>query len=97
MSDSKTYHGITPTIFECVKESSEKEHDTKYDPADGNSGTATTKTAVGNVVMDFSYDPDSGDLSYTIAKKPFVAPASAIWHGIGSTIDGCRSKHYAAT
>ena len=91
MSDKKTYKNITAAIFECVKTTSEREHHTKYVPKDGNSGTATTHTAVGKVVMGFDFDPSSGDLTYTIKDKPGIAPKSSIWDGIKYTIDGCRS------
>jgi hypothetical protein len=88
MSDAKSYNGVTPAIFDCVKKTSEAEHGTKYTP--GDKGTATTTTPVGTVVLGFSLDPAASTLTYTIDKKPFIVPASTIWDGVSDTINKCR-------
>ncbi|GAB5498796.1 MAG: hypothetical protein PsegKO_11070 [Pseudohongiellaceae bacterium] len=86
--DSKTYHNITEQIFDCVKRESKKEHGTVYDPANGDSGTATTKVSfVGTIEMKFNLQ--NGDLTYTIVKKPGLVPESKIWDGICDTIKSC--------
>ena len=92
MSESKTVHGVTEQIFECVKTTSNEQHGTVYDPATGNSGTATTSTSTYTVKLNFTFDPGTGDLTYTIVHKTWIVPTSAIWTGIGDTINGCRKS-----
>lgn len=91
MSDSKTYHGVTQAIFDCVKQTSEKEHGTVYTP-DGNKGTSTTSGTGWEVKMDFDFNPASGDLYYKITHKTWIVPVASVWDGIESTINGCRKK-----
>jgi hypothetical protein len=90
MSSSKTWNGVTESIFACVKAGSERDHGTKYDPANGDSGTATTSTPVGDVVLAFDLQP-SGALTYTIQKKPFLVSDSQIWDGVSESINSCRA------
>lgn len=90
MSDSKTYSNVTEQIFDCVKTKSATEHGTVYDPATGDSGTATTHTVVGKVVLKFDLDTASGDLTYTLVDKPILAPEHEIWNGIEGAINSCR-------
>jgi hypothetical protein len=90
MSSSKTWYGVTPEIFTCVKTTSEHDHGTKYDPPDADQGTATTSIpAIGEIVLGFNRD-SSGALTYTIQKKPFIVSESQIWNGINDSINGCR-------
>jgi hypothetical protein len=90
MASTKTWNGITPELFACVKSRSDREHGTKYEPANANQGTATTSVrAVGTIVLGFDLQ-SGGALTYTIQKKPFVVPESRIWDGIDETIKGCR-------
>lgn len=90
MADSRTWNGVTPQIFACVKASSERDHGTQYLPADGNKGTATTRvTALGTIVLGFELDAD-GTMTYTVEQKPTLVPESQIWSGIDSAIKGCR-------
>ncbi|MDF1698049.1 MAG: hypothetical protein P1U56_19535 [Saprospiraceae bacterium] len=91
MGKTKVFHGITPEVWECVKKTSHVEHGTVYDPPNGDKGTATTKTIVGDVVLNFSLDPAASTVTYTIVKKPFLASQNQIWNGTQETIDGCRS------
>jgi hypothetical protein len=92
MSKSKTFKNVTPVIWECVKATSLKEHGTVYAPPGANSGTATTDTIVGVVLLNFIYNPDTNNVDYTIVKKPLLASENQIWDGIQSTINGCSSK-----
>jgi hypothetical protein len=88
---SKTWNGVTPAMFACVKAGSARDHGTKYQPPDGDKGTATTDvTAVGTIVLGFELDP-GGALTYTIQKKPMLVPESEIWSGIDSAIKGCKT------
>jgi hypothetical protein len=90
MTSSKSWSGVTPQVFACVKDQSAREHGTKYQPADANTGTATTHvTAVGTIVLGFELNGNGG-LTYTIRDKPTLVPESTIWSGIDSTIKGCQ-------
>ena len=90
MSDSKTYSGVTEQIFACVKANTAKEHGTVYDPLDGNQGTATTDTVVGEVILTYDLDPATSEIKYTLIKKPVLAPEHEIWNGIEGAINACR-------
>jgi len=90
MSDSKTYHGVTQAIFDCVKETSTAKHGTVYDPADGNKGTSSTSGTGWSVDMTFDFNPTTGDLSYTITHKTWIVPVNQVWSGIADTINECR-------
>jgi hypothetical protein len=91
----KVYHGVTAPIFDCLKTTSHREHGTVYAPPNADSGTATT-TSPGKIVLDFSFVLADQTLSYTLVEKPWWIPESAIWDGIGSTINGCRGSVVAA-
>jgi hypothetical protein len=92
MTTQKTFNGVTPEIFECIKTSSEKEHGTAYDPSSGNKGTATTETIVGKVVLGFDFDPSSSSITYSITSKPFIVSDSQIFDGIASSINTCHAN-----
>lgn len=91
VADSKTFPGVTPAVFECVKATSKKEHNTDYISADGNKGEAVTKVfLIGTVTLDFDLDPAASTIKYTIKSKPGIVGASKIWDGIRETIDRCK-------
>lgn len=92
MSDSKTYYGVTQAVFDCVRATSEKEHGTVYAPPNGNTGTATSEGTAWTVVLGFEYDPSAGSLAYTIQKKTWIVPKSAIWEGLEDTLNGCQKS-----
>lgn len=96
MSNSKTYQGITQTVFDCVRSTSETQHGTVYTPPTANAGTTTTSGTGWTVNMSFNFDPSSGALSYTITYKTWIVPESAIWSGLDATINGCQQLHYQA-
>ena len=90
MSDCKVFNGVTEVVFNCVKKTSAEQHDTVYDPPDGNKGTATTKVpVVGTIVVSFDLDPETNAITYCIVKKPFLVSASQVFDGIGDTINSC--------
>lgn len=89
MAKTKTFNGVTPIVWECVKTTSLKEHGTIYAPPGATSGTATTSTIVGDVVLNFDYESSKSSVTYTIVKKPFIVGEGTIWDGIQDTIDGC--------
>ena len=88
MGDSKSWSTVTESIFDCVKATSQKAHGTVYDPADGDTGTATTVvTAVGKIVLQFTLA--NGTLTYTILSKPWIVTEDEIWTGIDTSVTGC--------
>ena len=90
---SKTYTNITPAMFDCVKKNSHDEHGTLYDPADGNTGTATTVVKIlltkHVIVLSFDFEPSTSTLSYVIVQEPTVVTDDEIWDGICKTIKEC--------
>lgn len=92
-ADSKTFSGVTPAVFACVKAASKKEHDTEYVSSDGNKGQAVTKVfLVGTVTLDFDLDPAASTIRYTIESKPGIVSANNIWEGTQETIDRCKQR-----
>lgn len=91
MSDSRTYTEVTPDIWDRVKSYGQETHGTTYEPADGPTGTATTKTPIGDVVLTYALDAESSTIKYEITQKPFLVMSSQIWNGIESTIEKCRT------
>jgi hypothetical protein len=90
MATSKTFNGVTAAIWERVKSASEREHGTVY--TEGDSGTATTNTPVGKIILEFKLDTAAQSVTYTIVKKPpFVVSTEQIWNGIQEAIQSCRS------
>ncbi len=87
MPASKSWNGITEAIFSCVKTTSKKQHGTKYEPPDADSGTATTETPVGTVKLSFALVKET--LTYEILSKPILVPEAEIWNGIEDTIKAC--------
>jgi hypothetical protein len=92
MAKTRSFGGVTESVWACVKSTSEKAHGTKYDPPNANRGTATTSTIVGDVVLGFDFDPAKETITYTIKQKPFLASDDQIWNGIQETIDECQSQ-----
>ena len=91
MAKTRSFGGVTQAIWECVKTTSYQQHGTKYVPPDGNQGTATTSIpAIGDLVLNFDYDPMKDTVTYTIVKKPFIVSENQIWSGTQDTIDGCQ-------
>ncbi|RAR57633.1 hypothetical protein C7401_115191 [Paraburkholderia unamae] len=90
MSDSKTYNGVTPEIFSCLKTKSKRDHGTIYDPAEGNTGTASTSGVGWAVKLQFNFNPEGGQLQYTVLEKSWIVPVGEIWSGISDTINSCR-------
>jgi hypothetical protein len=90
MADCQTFNSVTPAVFACVKSQSAQQHGTVYAPPDATTGTATTDTVVGTVIVSFDLDTAAGSITYCFVQKPFLAPESAIWNGIASTISACQ-------
>jgi hypothetical protein len=92
MADCQTFDGVTPAVFACVKQQSAQQHGTVYAPPDASTGTATTDTPVGTVVVSFDLDTATVAITYCIVKKPFLVTESEIWNGIQSTINACQQS-----
>jgi hypothetical protein len=90
MSDCRTFNGVTPAVFACVKQSSFKDNGTVYDPASGNKGNATTRISVGTVVMSFDFNADAGSITYRVVTKPWIVTYREIFNGIANTISACQ-------
>ena len=90
MAKERAFGGVSATVWQCVKTTSEEENGTVYDPPDSNDGTATTDTIAGTVVLGFDYNPEMDTVTYTIKKKPFIVSDNQIWNGISETIETCQ-------
>ncbi len=88
--DTKSFPGVSESVWSCVKSNSRKEHGTAYEPAGARRGRSTTRKWVGDIVLDFSFDPQAKKITYGIVDKPWIVPKSAIWDGIEEAIERCR-------
>ena len=86
---SKSFEGVTSSVWDCVKAKSIQENKAVYDPADGTAGTVTIPTPVGTLVLEFALDAAASTVTYTVKSKPFLVPESAMWNGIQDSIEGC--------
>ena len=91
MSDTRTFTGITPDVWERLKAYGRDAHGTVFEPEDAPSGVATTRTPVGKIAIRYDYDEAASCLCYTIERKPFFVMGWQIWSGIEATLDRCRS------
>lgn len=89
VGDSRTYTDVTQAIFDCVKTKSKTDHGTVYDPPNGNTGTATTQTTVGEVKLSFDLDLSAKTLKYVILEEPGAVFNFEIWDGICGAIKFC--------
>lgn len=92
MAKTKTFSGVTPAKWECLKTTSFQEHGTIYTPPTALRGTATTNTPVGEVILNYDYNAANNDVTYTIEKKPFIVGEGTIWNGIQTSLDGCSNS-----
>lgn len=86
----RTFDGVTAAVFDCVKQTSAKQHGTVYTGDD--QGTATTNSPVGQVVLGYAFNSSQSTITYTIQKKPGIVSDSEIWNGIQNTIDQCQKQ-----
>jgi hypothetical protein len=91
MSELVTFEDVSESMWLRMKEIGMKEHGTNYDPPDTHRGVARTFTPLGNVEIEFVYDPEARRLQYRLQSKPFLVASSMIWHGVQATVDRCRS------
>ena len=92
MAKTHTFTAIDARLFSCVQATAKAEHGARFEPPNASRGTSTTETLLGPVVLDFHHDDKARTVTYTIKDKPFLVRASAIWSGIGATIEKCRRR-----
>jgi hypothetical protein len=92
MATVKTYHAVTEAMLACMKRNGTAAG-TKYDPPEGNRGTATTKVPIfGSVVVAFDLDPAKQVISYEIKEKPHAVPEALVWGRIDQAVEECRTS-----
>jgi hypothetical protein len=89
--EDRSFEGVSTATWERMKATGRAEHGTVFEETAENRGTATTRTPVGTVVLEFRFDPAAERITYKILKRPMLAPSSLIWGGIESTIERCRT------
>ena len=89
---TRTFQGVSPEIWNCLKDDSKRKHNTVYDPPEGDSGTATTSTIIGEIELTYNFDREQNKVTFTIENKPVLVPAGRIWDGIQDAIDKCVGK-----
>ena len=88
--DNKTFAGVDAATWEKLKALGSSQHGTVFDPADAASGTATTRTPIGSLVLAFAFDSASNSVTYTIVEKPFFVASGLVWSGVEDCIRKCR-------
>ncbi len=91
MAETRTFNGVTAEIWEKVKDVGRSRYGTVFDPPQGDSGTATTTTPVGTVVLGFDFDRQATRITYTLRNKPLFLPSGTLWTGLAETIVRCRN------
>ena len=92
MSSTRTFSGVTPSILARMKEFGRAEYGIVYDPAEGAAGTATSRTPLGECVIEFVHDDTKAELTLTLVKKPWLLPEGVLWDGFAATLDRCRKE-----
>lgn len=92
MAEKKTFDDVSPEVWERVKTIARDRFGTVFSPDASSSGTATTATPVGQVVLDYDHDPEAGQITYTLRKKPMLVLSGQIWSGLAETIEQCKQN-----
>jgi hypothetical protein len=90
VADTKTWTGVTARAFECLRSISKATYGTVFEPSDSNIGTVTTSTPVGRVVLTFTFDPQSKELTYAVRERPPMVPDFMIWDGMARILQRCQ-------
>lgn len=91
MAKTKIFSTITEATWECIRTTITSEYGTKYESQDGVKGTSTTPTAVGSIVLEFSFDKAKEMATYTIRKKPLIILDKQIWDIVQGVVERCLS------
>ena len=90
MPNSRTFSGVTAEILNRMKEFGRAEYGIVYDPPDGAISTATSRTPLGECVVEFVHDAAKAELKLTLIKKPWLLPEGLLWSGFSETLERCR-------
>lgn len=90
MVATKTFHDVSPRAWERMQDIGRVQHGTVFETVDGLTGTATTNSPVGTIVLAYAFDPDIQTVTYTIQRKPMLIGEFLIWNGIDATLGHCR-------
>jgi hypothetical protein len=90
VADTKTWTGITVGVFERLRSISTTTYGTVFEPVDSNTGTVTTTTPLGRVVLAFTFDLQGERLTYEVREKPPMIPDFMIWDGMARIVGRCR-------
>lgn len=90
--ECKTFPGVTQSIADCAREASEQEYDMVVDPQSTGTGTVTTETLIGRVILSFDLDETSEEIQYCIVSKPWIVTVNQIFNGIEDKFNGCRRE-----
>ncbi|MCU0893108.1 MAG: hypothetical protein MUD06_02100 [Rhodospirillales bacterium] len=90
MADQRTFDDVSLEDWEKVKAIARNRFGTIFAPDAGPSGTATTATPIGQVIVDYDHDADARQITCTLRKKPFLVLSGQIWTGLAETIERCK-------
>lgn len=92
MADQKTFEDVSPEVWDRVKAIARQQFGTTFAPDASPSGTATTATPIGPVVLDYDHDLDARQITCTLRKKPLLVMSGQIWSGLADTIERCKQQ-----
>ncbi|MCU0838781.1 MAG: hypothetical protein MUE49_08675 [Rhodospirillales bacterium] len=92
MADQRSFKNVSPAVWERIKEVGRKAYGTRFDPPDGDRGTARTMTPVGLLELDFALDRETCSITYTVRRKPAFLLTQPLWRGLEDTINSCRRE-----
>lgn len=90
MADQRTFDDVSPEVWDRVKAIARDRFGTIFAPDASPSGTATTATPIGQVVLDYDHDPDARQITCTLRRKPLLVLSGQIWSGLAETIERCK-------
>jgi hypothetical protein len=91
VTDTRTWTGVPASAFDCLRSISKASYGSVFEPSDSNTGTVTTTTPMGRVVLMFTFDPQSKELTYAVQEKPPMVPDFMIWDGMARILQRCQS------
>jgi len=90
MSNTRNFPGVTSAVLTRVKELCLAKYGVVFDPPDGSSGTATSRTPLGECVIEFVHDGARSELRLTLVKQPWLVPEGLLWNGFVDTLARCQ-------
>jgi len=97
MPSTRIFSDVTIEILGRMKAFGRVEYGIVYDPAEGPVSTATSRTPLGECVVEFAHDAAKAELTLTLVKKPWLLPESLLWNGFSETLDRCRKDPASST